>query len=79
MSSNLAVAGEKGKGSAGFVMGFKKNTPGGNAGCTLAVFYPAWGIAHVGRIRRSAASASGAVQMPDATLVASYRPTGTHM
>ncbi|MCP6612504.1 hypothetical protein NL511_30050, partial [Klebsiella pneumoniae] len=21
------------KGSAGFVMGFKKNTPGGNAGC----------------------------------------------
>ncbi len=58
MSSNLAVAGEKEKESAGFVMGFKKNTPGGNADATLAASYPAWGIAHVGRIGVHAASAS---------------------
>ena len=34
-------------------MGFKKNTPGGNAGCDACRVYPAWGIAHGGRIRRS--------------------------
>ncbi|MED8814366.1 hypothetical protein RCN48_05385, partial [Escherichia marmotae] len=39
---------------------------------TLVASYPAYRIAHVGRIRLHAASASGVVQVPDATLVASY-------
>ncbi|MDW9199072.1 hypothetical protein ACVV37_05030 [Escherichia coli] len=44
MSSNLAVAGEKGKGSAGFVMGFKRIRPVVTPDATLAAFYPAWGL-----------------------------------
>ncbi|MFP1484286.1 hypothetical protein ACLB1S_26355 [Escherichia coli] len=34
-------------------MGFKKNTPGGNAGCDACRVLSGLGIAHVGRIRRS--------------------------
>lgn len=52
MSSNLAVAEKRKKGSVGFVMGFKNNTPIGNAGCDACRVYPGYGIAHVGRIRR---------------------------
>ncbi|ONG03268.1 hypothetical protein BXT93_22205 [Escherichia coli] len=33
MSSNLAVAREKGKGECGVCDGIQKETPGGNAGC----------------------------------------------
>lgn len=34
------------------MMGFKKNTPGGNAGCDACRVLSGLGIAHVGRIRR---------------------------